>query len=65
MPRRKNTKKNKIKDLVEGPELDRIKKIPGSIAGYFADLNKTFNKKSGFAGVRHLPRLAKPCPSSR
>ena len=41
----------KIKDLVEGPELDRIKKIPGSIAGYFADLNKTFNKKSGFAGV--------------
>ena len=41
----------KIKDLVEGPELDRIKKIPGSVAGYFADLNKTFNKKSGFAGV--------------
>ena len=41
----------KIQDLVEGPELDRIKKIPGSIAGYFADLNKTFNKKSGFAGV--------------
>jgi len=41
----------KIKDLVEGPELDRIKSIPGSVAGYFADLNKTFNKKSGFAGV--------------
>lgn len=41
----------KIKDLVEGPELDRIKKIPGSVAGYFADLNKTFNKKTGFAGV--------------
>ena len=41
----------KINDLVEGPELDRIKKIPGCIAGYFADLNKTFNKKSGFAGV--------------
>ena len=50
----------KIKDLVEGPdkkdtpfsrELDRMKKIPGSVAGYFADLNKTFNKKSGFAGV--------------
>lgn len=41
----------KIKDLLEGPELDRIKKIPGSVAGYFADLNKTFNKKSGFAGV--------------
>tara|TARA_B100000674_G_scaffold123171_1_gene94283 strand:- start:11767 stop:12201 length:435 start_codon:yes stop_codon:yes gene_type:complete len=41
----------KIKDLTEGPELDRLKSIPGSIAGYFADLNKTFNKKSGFAGV--------------
>ena len=41
----------KIKDLVEGPELDRIKSIPGSVAGYFADLNKTFNKKTGFAGV--------------
>ena len=41
----------KIKDLVEGPELDRIKKIPGSVAGYFADLNKPFTKQTGFAGV--------------